>query len=776
MAAHDLPGLGGLEVLRATAKTVAKHPAWQLLVPAAVTAASYIAASVCGVHPTGNPFLDHFYPAVLGAVVALAGSRSSRGSLLWLTVAAFALSRGYLLLPAGSALAIGFAGTLTRKRNPSLGAFTAALSLQVILRWPPIAFQGSTALVAAAATTPLLLSALRSLSTRHRRQIAWAVAVLAGAAASLGAAAAASALTARNQLQQGSTAARLALSSLKSGDVTLATSQLRTATAQLTSAENHLDSWWSRATVVVPIVAQQERALLTATSVARVVTSTAASNARTIDFSALHVTGGTINLDAVSALNAPLDRLSATLATGSARLASVSSPWQLPPIASNFDKLQSDLAGVQHSLTLAALATKDAPSLLGADGTRRYFVGFLDTAESRGLGGLLVWYGELKASEGHLSLTSFGDAGSIAKELAAKGGGRLSGPHSYLARYGQFKPQDTFIDVPYSPDLPTVTDVVSQLYQQAGHKAIDGMLVLDANSIAAIISATGPLQVPGLGELTGSNTANVLLKTQYALYPNVADQPARKRALADALSLAAKRLTGGSLPSAPTLIHDLAPDVNTGNLLFWSVHPNEQQLLYQTGLAGAFPRALGGDLLSFITQNAANNKVDAYLERKITYDVSYDPATGRVESAVTAVLSNSAPTHGLSPLVIGSYPGSGLPPGSDLLWFSVYSPLSLTSATVNGSPVTLTSTPELGVNTYSGYVKVLAGSTSEVVVKLHGTVARGTYRLVLHDQPTAIPDRTTVTVTDSGQAPPVRSYLWDVPAGLNVFRNFRFRH
>ncbi len=776
MATHDLPSLRRSRSLRGTKQSAVEMSDWQVLAPTLVGVASYLGASVSGVHPTGNVFLDHFYPAALGALVAIAGARAARGSLLWLTVVACALSRGYLLVPAAGALVLGFAGTLPRTKVPALGALTAAMSLQVVLRWPPIGFQGATALAGVVATAPVLISALKSLPGRRRRQLLWGAATLAGAAAALSTATAVSALMAKSQLQQGSAEARSALESIKSGDVTLATDQLRTAAVELTSAESSLGSWWSDGAAVVPLVAQQRRALVTATSVAQDIATTAASNVTAIDFSALHVTHGTVDLGAVAALTVPLDRITSVLEAGSAQLASVSSPWQLAPIASNITKLQSEITSVHHSLSLAATATREAPSLLGASGTRRYFVGFLDTAESRGLGGLLVWYGELTATNGHLSLSSFGDAGAIANELASKGGGHLSGPASYLARYGQFKPQDTFIDVPYSPDLPTVTNVVSQLYEQAGHKPVDGMLVLDANSIASIISATGSMQVPGLGELTGSNTAQMLLKTQYALYPNVADQPARKQALAAALSLAARRLTGSSLPSAQTLVRDLAPDVKTGDLLFWSVHRSDQELLYQTGLAGAFPRSQGGDLLSFITQNAANNKVDAYLERSVAYRVSYEPSTGRVQSTVTAVLHNSAPSHGLSPLVIGSYADSGLPSGSDLLWFSVYTPLALSSATVNGSVATLTSTPDLGVNTYSGYVEVPAGATSKVVVNLQGTVAKGAYTLVLHDQPTATQDHTTVSVSASGPGAPPGSYTWDVPAGLNVFRSFRFIH
>ena len=56
----------------------------------------------------------------------------------------------------------------------------------------------------------------------------------------------------------------------------------------------------------------------------------------------------------------------------------------------------------------------------------------------------------------------------------------------------------------YAPDLPTVADVIQQLYPQAGGDHIDGVLALDPYGLAALIGMTGPIKVPGLGRLTGS--------------------------------------------------------------------------------------------------------------------------------------------------------------------------------------------------------------------------------------------------------------------------------
>ena len=91
---------------------------------------------------------------------------------------------------------------------------------------------------------------------------------------------------------------------------------------------------------------------------------------------------------------------------------------------------------------------------------------------------MIASYGELTADQGRLTLTRSGDISDLNKALP-KGGGHLTGPADYLARYGAFDPQKLFQDVSYAPDLPTVADVIQQLYPQAGGDHIDGVLALD---------------------------------------------------------------------------------------------------------------------------------------------------------------------------------------------------------------------------------------------------------------------------------------------------------
>lgn len=732
-----------------------------------------VAAALAGCHPTGTPVVDPIYAALLAGTLVLAAGRASRGAILWLGVVTAALCRSWLLVPGVCVLVLAFAGTGLRERKPALSALTAALAVNVVLRWPTVGFQGATALVAAAALGPILVSGARALSRRARRWAAVAALGVGTAVVVLVVPVAVAALLSRHQIQQGVSAADAALRRLSDGDTASAQQELRSASADFTVSSARLGAWWTAGARLVPVAAQQRQGLSTAAAVADTVSTFTGSQMSRLDYSRFRYQQGGIDLSQVQSVGQPLAAMDALYRRETTRLSRSTSGWQVPPLADNVAKLRRDLDRAVSATGTARLAVERAPSLLGANGPRRYFVAFLDPAESRGLGGLLVWYGVLTANDGHLKLSSDGEALKVGEELASAGGGHVTGLAEYMARYGRFGPQDSFIDAPYSPDLPTDTQVVSQLFGQAGGGPIDGMLVLDPASLQTLVSVTGPLEVPGLGRLTGTNTADVLLRSQYTLYPGPGERSTREGALDAALHDAAERVSGGSLPGIRPLVQALGADVKRGDLLFWSVHPQDSRLLDATGLAGAFPSRDGGDLLSVVTQNAANNKLDAYLKSSVTDHVVYDPGTGRVDATVDVLLRNTASSTGLPAEVVGSYNGSGLPQGTDLLWTTLYSPLRLSSVTVGGVAGSFPASAEFGVEAYSGYVKVPAGASVLSVFHLTGRVRPGGYRLTVHDQPMAIGGTTAVVVARSGLKSGTGA-TWDPTGDLNAFRLFRF--
>ncbi len=109
---------------------------------------------------------------------------------------------------------------------------------------------------------------------------------------------------------------------------------------------------------------------------------------------------------------------------------------------------------------------------------------------------------------------------------------------------------------------------------------------------------------------------------------------------------------------------------------------------------------------------------------------------------LTVALHNEAPASGLPRDVLGSYPGRRLPTGTNRTWLSIYTPFGLAGATtLHGAPLSVSSTPELGVSAYSAYINVPAGDTVTLVLNLVGHVPAGAnYTMAVRLQPMSTPD------------------------------------
>lgn len=742
------------------------------VVVVALAGAAALGGALAGARPTGTPGIDPLYAAGFSVLLTVACSRASRSTWLVLTAVGVVMSRSWLLLPAFADLGVAFSSAFARRRRRRLGGLVGALGSQVVLRWPHLGFQGLTATVAVVTVIPCLISAYRNLGSRGRHRSHLLVGATAAAVVVLGVPFLVGSLLAQKPISQGIAHTRASLGSDTNAATETASRQLQLASGDFATASSTTASWWTEGTTLIPILAQQHHALARATGAAHNLTRSAQSEEAVTDVRALGYHDGQIDLAKVSALSAPLDRLDRQLAVAQRQLGSLRSRWLIQPIQTRVAAFDAEVAKAHHSASIASQAVAIAPGLLGGNGTRHYFVAFETPSESRGLGGFIGAYGELTASHGRISLTRSGHVSDLNR--VPVGARHITGPADYLARYGGFNPQDLFQDLTYSPDLPTVAQVVSQMYPQSGGDPVDGVMVLDPKGLASLLTFTGPISVPGLNiPLSSANAAEELLKTQYVQFGGSGEaEVERHDFLQGALTVAFGKLVTGSLPSPHTIADVLGPSVRQGRILFWSNHRAEQPLLRQIQLAGTFPLPSGGDLLSVTTQNAANNKIDAYLARGLDDQVVYDPGSGSVDATTTITLHNTA-NAGMAPDITTSYPGSGLAPATNRTWTSVYSPLGLAGATEDGKPLSLSSTPELGVNAYSTFVNIPPGATVTVVMHLEGRVSRSpAYQLSLHEQPLVIPDRVHIQVQAAAGWRLADPGSWNPRIELNPERRF----
>jgi hypothetical protein len=711
---------------------------WALdgLVPVVVAAgsAALAAALSADTAATGLPVADVLGRAAIAAVAAWAGA-SAPVAVLVVAAAAVALGSPWVGGSAGGgAMAAVATGDAPRGLRAAVGGAIAVAALH--MSWPDE--PGARAALAAGAVALVLAGGLRG---RRVVMAGAAVVVLLGAGAAV---ALVSALGAKAAVDDGVRQVRAGLSSAASGEAASASENLRAAAVHFDAARAKADAWWAQPGRAVPVVGRQLQAVSAMASVGADVAADGSRLAQAADPALLTMTGGRLPVDAMRALQQPADDAVSTLRHASERLAEVDSPWLLPVVSKPLDQLADRLARAEEQASSVATATRIGPALLGADGPRRYFLAVQTPSELRGSGGFIGNFGEIAAADGRMSLTRLGRTADLndGGDIRTK---RVERPADYVRRYARFEPHRFWQNVTVSPDFPSDGQVIADLYPQSGGAPVDGVIAVDPNGLAALLQVVGPVTVPDWPEpITAANAARVLLFEQYRLA-----KPTRIDFLEAVTMQVWERLLSGDR-RLTDVAKAVGPAVSGKHILLYSTRADEQTGLVHLGAAGAMtPTPAGQDFLALVTQNAGGNKIDWFLRRSIDADVRVDDRTGAVRSTVRVTLRNEAPARGLPSGVIGNIVTPPLPDGTNKLYLSVYSPLLLEGATLDGAAAPMESEQELGRHVYSMFVVIPPGATATLELRLHGTVdpdADGPYVMNLFRQAAAADDEVTVTL------------------------------
>ena len=404
----------------------------------------------------------------------------------------------------------------------------------------------------------------------------------------------------------------------------------------------------------------------------------------------------------------------------------------------------AELDEVTRSAQRAADAVRLAPVMLGASGLRRHLVLLVTPAELRGSGGLIGNWALVEATDGVLSLADVGRAEDLVQVLE-ESQVALSEPEAYMARYGDFSVETEFHDITLSPHFPDVASVAAQLFREVKGLDVDTVMLVDPESVAALLELTGPIVVDGR-VMTSANTRDFLLLGQYVEFKS---ENLRLRFLEQLLGLTFAKLFTIEFPDPWDLDEVFADVVAEDRLMVASVDPAEQVLLEGLGVGGAFP-AIDGDLLGVVNQNAGNNKIDTFLKRSTTYRVQLDPFTGQLDATVTVELANLVTDLELPDAVV-AHNDQNYDRGTNVSLLTIYSPHTLVSATVDGEEVGFAAAPEFGGRAYSRMIEIPADSTVEVTLVLTGSLDLSeAYNLDIAVQAAVSPDDIEVLVLVPG--------------------------
>ena len=385
---------------------------------------------------------------------------------------------------------------------------------------------------------------------------------------------------------------------------------------------------------------------------------------------------GSVDLAAVQEIGPVLARLALVMEGEAARLALIDASALRPEISGPVVELRQQLLDAAPSVVRAADIAARVPHLLGADGERTWLVLLQNPAESRGTGGFPGGYLRIFARDGVLSVASVGKSGDLnALPIPTDGA-----PEDARLLWGSLL--SVWRTFNLSPDFPLAGSLAAAGMAARG-EPVDGVIAVDPRTVAAIMTMTGPVTAEGQ-TISAENVERFFTVDSYALYPDMTRRAEVSIALVGAVMESFVTGTWDPVTLADALLEPIAG----GRVRVWSADPAEEEWLVSTPVGGSVPNTVG-PVVAVAFNNAAGNKMDAFVSSGVDYRPGRCPTALVQRSTLGVTLRNDAPVTLPDQGDYGRADDPLAPEGSTRMLVHVYAPVDATfmSATLNGSPV-----------------------------------------------------------------------------------------
>ena len=271
---------------------------------------------------------------------------------------------------------------------------------------------------------------------------------------------------------------------------------------------------------------------------------------------------------------------------------------------------RSRLTEARGQLSRATALMDVLPSMMGAEGPRRYLVAFLSNATARPSGGSIGLYGIVETRAGAsrlLTVAPFALTEGLTPALLRRAGVDPQGP--VLAQGASIEPT-----INSSPHFPEVARGLLAVFERSTGRTLDGVMAVDPIALGEFTTATGPLRGEGIDEdITEENAAQVILRESYVRFSE--DPLAQNAFLESLIADFWSKLAAGDV-NARALAEAFGTVARTKHLKIYSTDTDERAALHLFDLDGTFTAA-GPNIQYVFHQNTAGNNVDLYLHRSI---------------------------------------------------------------------------------------------------------------------------------------------------------------
>jgi hypothetical protein len=367
-----------------------------------------------------------------------------------------------------------------------------------------------------------------------------------------------------------------------------------------------------------------------------------------------------------------------------------------PSIQSAFALFKGAYPGVKEVLGAVQGALEAAPQLLGINHATTYLTFWQDTSERRPTGGFITAVGTMSVQNGQLAALALRDTYLLDTPAAT------SHPTPIPAADAWFTLSKTWglRDANLEPDFPTSAQAAEQLYTAEGGGVVDGVMAVTTLFLQHILNITGPIQIPELNEVIGSDNLGDRLHAYQFTRSSGDEVPAKvlagdKQFSALLIAHLVEKLRTLTPDATAAVLQTALQGLSTKDVQLYLNDSRAEQALLRAHRAGAV-EATSGDALLIVDTNISPNKADDNIDEVQSDTITLD-SQGNATHHVTVAYhwKRTAPVYGNS--TYRDYVRFYIPTSSQLQVTNGFTFLGTSSA--------------YGYTVLSGMFKLIAGQT-----------------------------------------------------------------